>query len=395
MSVQANPGGENDSGTAGADQDATDGPRLTVAPCSTARSNSCGSKVRSSSARSWTDAFAFESVPNTVAGALHPGAVRLIVFHIVAQGSCWVAGDDGERHWAGPGDVIVIPYGDRHDIGGETPADASRCSADGHAAVERAAASSVTAAAASAPTSSAATCTPPTRCSIRRCGVFPSGVRRARSTGTGIGMDPGEHRLRARRRSADECERERHRDPAARAGAHRGAPVAPRDRAGRRSRMARRVARPGARARPRAAAPRARSDTGRSPSSRPLSAVSRSLLDERFRQVLGRSPIRYLTEWRMHLAEELLATTETGVVAVAHRVGYESEEAFSRAFKRAHGLSPSHWRAARVDTACASGTRLTGRGSRYVGLGVEVRRVQLAWPVAVRPSRRRPRPVPL
>ena len=73
-------------------------------------------------------------------------------------------------------------------------------------------------------------------------------------------------------------------------------------------------------------------------------AVSRSLLDERFRQVLGRSPIKYLTEWRMHLAEELLATTEMGVVAVAHRVGYDSEEAFSRAFKRAHGLSPSHWR---------------------------------------------------
>ena len=76
-------------------------------------------------------------------------------------------------------------------------------------------------------------------------------------------------------------------------------------------------------------------------------AVSRSLLDERFRQVLGRSPIRYLTEWRMHLAEELLATTDIGVVTVARRVGYDSEEAFSRAFKRAHGLSPSHWRAAR------------------------------------------------
>jgi AraC-like DNA-binding protein len=79
-------------------------------------------------------------------------------------------------------------------------------------------------------------------------------------------------------------------------------------------------------------------------------AVSRSLLDERFRQVLGRSPIRYLTEWPMHLAEELLDTTEIGVAVVARRVGYDSEEAFSRAFKRAHGLSPSHWRAARPDT---------------------------------------------
>jgi AraC-like DNA-binding protein len=76
-------------------------------------------------------------------------------------------------------------------------------------------------------------------------------------------------------------------------------------------------------------------------------AVSRSLLGERFRSVLGRSPIRYLAEWRMHLAEELLAATDCTVFTVSRRVGYESEEAFSRAFKRAHGLSPSHWRSAR------------------------------------------------
>lgn len=76
-------------------------------------------------------------------------------------------------------------------------------------------------------------------------------------------------------------------------------------------------------------------------------AVSRSLLDERFRQVLGRAPIRYLSEWRMHVAEDLLASTESGVATIARRVDYDSEEAFSRAFKRAHGLSPSHWRVAR------------------------------------------------
>jgi AraC-like DNA-binding protein len=76
--------------------------------------------------------------------------------------------------------------------------------------------------------------------------------------------------------------------------------------------------------------------------------VSRSLLDARFREVLGLSPIRYLTEWRMHRAAELLATSDLSVVAVARRVGYDSEEAFSRAFKRDRGLSPSHWRAARA-----------------------------------------------
>ena len=75
------------------------------------------------------------------------------------------------------------------------------------------------------------------------------------------------------------------------------------------------------------------------------SLVSRSQLDTRFREVLGRSPIRYLTEWRMHVAQDLLATTDLGVVAVAHHVGYESEEAFSRAFKRSRGSAPSVWRA--------------------------------------------------
>ena len=80
-------------------------------------------------------------------------------------------------------------------------------------------------------------------------------------------------------------------------------------------------------------------------------AVSRSVLDARFRDVLGRSPIRYLTQWRMHLAEELLATTDTAVARVARRVGYDSEEAFSRAFKREHGMAPSHWRAARSAVA--------------------------------------------
>jgi AraC-like DNA-binding protein len=76
-------------------------------------------------------------------------------------------------------------------------------------------------------------------------------------------------------------------------------------------------------------------------------AVSRSQLDARFREVLGRSPIRYLTEWRMHLAKDLLASTDLGVAAIARRVGYDADEAFSRAFKRAHGQAPSQWRESR------------------------------------------------
>src|SRR2546423_8214796 len=66
-----------------------------------------------------TEPFAFESTPLALADALHPGAERLILFHIVATGSCWVSAIDGERHWANEGDVIVLPYGDQHTIGGE------------------------------------------------------------------------------------------------------------------------------------------------------------------------------------------------------------------------------------------------------------------------------------
>jgi AraC-like DNA-binding protein len=75
-----------------------------------------------------------------------------------------------------------------------------------------------------------------------------------------------------------------------------------------------------------------------------LSLVSPTRLDERFREVLGLAPIRYLTGWRMHIAESLLHSTDLPVAVVARRVGYEAEESFGRAFKRAHDEAPSAWR---------------------------------------------------
>jgi AraC-like DNA-binding protein len=74
-------------------------------------------------------------------------------------------------------------------------------------------------------------------------------------------------------------------------------------------------------------------------------ATSKTVLVERFHQLLGRPPIRYLTEWRIGLASGMLRTTGLGVGEIASRVGYTSEEAFSRAFKRALGQAPAHWRA--------------------------------------------------
>jgi transcriptional regulator GlxA family with amidase domain len=65
-------------------------------------------------------------------------------------------------------------------------------------------------------------------------------------------------------------------------------------------------------------------------------------------QILTRLPTIVLTEvLRLHVAKDLLAPTTLGVGAVARRVRYDSEEAFSRAFKRAHGRAPAHWRADR------------------------------------------------
>jgi AraC-like DNA-binding protein len=73
-------------------------------------------------------------------------------------------------------------------------------------------------------------------------------------------------------------------------------------------------------------------------------ACSRSTLNERFGRLLGRAPMQYLSDWRLHLAAGLLRDTTLAVAAVAYRVGYESEEAFNRAFKRTMGTPPAQWR---------------------------------------------------
>lgn len=71
--------------------------------------------------------------------------------------------------------------------------------------------------------------------------------------------------------------------------------------------------------------------------------VSRSVLAERFTEMVGQPPMQYLALWRMQLASRLLA--EGGrVAAVAASAGYESEAAFSRAFKKVMGQAPAAWR---------------------------------------------------
>lgn len=89
--------------------------------------------------------------------------------------------------------------------------------------------------------------------------------------------------------------------------------------------------------------------------------VSRSALTERFARFLGQSPMAYLTDWRLELGAEVLRTSSRSVLQVASEVGYESEAAFNRAFKRKFGSPPAQYRRSvrseRTDKAVAAGGR--------------------------------------
>src|SRR5580658_9732504 len=72
--------------------------------------------------------------------------------------------------------------------------------------------------------------------------------------------------------------------------------------------------------------------------------VSRSVLAERFRHFLGEPPMAYLMRWRLQLGAEMMTSTNHSVAQIASEVGYESEAAFNRAFKREFALPPARFR---------------------------------------------------
>jgi len=287
----------------------------------------------------FTEAWAYQSpMPADIAGVLHPGAERLIFFHIVAAGGCWVQrGDD--RVWASEGDVIVLPYGEQHSVGGAEPAEV---------------------------VSILDLIDPPPWPTMP---VLCHGMGGSR-TDIVCGYLHSDHPLfNPAMRALPSVFVVRPKGLAARwirssveyaleATSSTSTPAA--------TRLPELVVTETLRLHL-ATAPAidsgwlaALSDPILAPALAKLHAapqlpwtvedlacevaVSRSVLDERFRRVLGRPPIRYLTDWRMHLAEELLTTTSQPIATVGRRVGYDSEEAFSRAFKRAHGVAPGAWR---------------------------------------------------
>lgn len=293
----------------------------------------------------FTEPWAYDSPLTEIAPLVRPGAQRLIFFHIVVAGRCWVELDDGLRVWANRGDVIVMPYGDDYAMGGEEPA-------------ER------------VPILSLVSRPPWDRIPVLShgdgghrtdlvCGYLHSGdplfdpALRALPPVFVVRLSEGpaaqwiDMSIRyALATSADSL-------PAAPPSTRLPELVlievlrihlasTPAVDSGWIAALHDPVLAP-ALAQLHAAPERKWTVAGLASTA----AVSRSVLDERFRSVLGRSPIRYLTEWRMHLADDLLASTDLGLVSIARRVGYDSEEAFGRAFKRSRGMPPGVWRDAR------------------------------------------------
>lgn len=76
--------------------------------------------------------------------------------------------------------------------------------------------------------------------------------------------------------------------------------------------------------------------------------MSRSAFADRFTRIMGETPMRYLAQQRLQLAAKRLAEPGTSIARIAFEVGYESEAAFNRAFKREFGAPPAAWRSSRT-----------------------------------------------
>jgi AraC-like DNA-binding protein len=292
-----------------------------------------------------TEKWAYQSPPAAeMASFLRPGTERIIMFHIVESGRLWVDVNGSDRHWADAGDVVVLPYGDQHRVGGSLPTEFVAIETlidpppwESLPVLRYGSGGERTDMVCGYLHSDDSLFNPQLHAFPPVFVAHPVGAAAhwvAASVEYALASSAGRHRsdplstrlpelllvevLRLHLASAPAVDH-------GWIGALRDPLLAP-------------------------ALAQLHADPQRKWTVSDLAAsaaVSRSVLDERFRHVLGRSPIRYLTDWRMHIAEDLLASTDHGVAAIAHQVGYDSEEAFSRAFKRSHRIAPSQWRSAR------------------------------------------------
>jgi AraC-like DNA-binding protein len=291
----------------------------------------------------YQEPWAYESLtgPDT-AGFLAPGNGTVAFFHLVARGRCWVEVDQ-QRHWADAGDVVVLAYGHQHRMGGTQPAEP-------------------------VPISSFIPPPPWPRMPVIRYGA--DGPRTDVVCGYLLGEDvlfdpalqvfppvfvvrPPEGPVADWVRANIEYAAQQTSIGAGTSGGvstrlpelllievlklHLAtAPTSPNGlvAALRDPMLGRALA-------------LVHAEPGRKWTVLELASavnVSRSLLDERFRCILGIAPMHYVTNWRMHRAKDLLQGTTMSVASIARQVGYDAEEAFSRAFKRECGTPPAVWR---------------------------------------------------
>jgi AraC-like DNA-binding protein len=293
----------------------------------------------------YSEAWAYESVPAADAAAvLAPGSPRVILFHVIAQGRAWIETDHSPRTYVVPGDVIVLPYGERHRMGGEAEAVCASMASlvpmppwTEMPVVRHGGGGERTEVVCGYLTCDDPLFDPGLRALPELFVVHPSGPARSWV------LASIDYALQQTSMSTDRLD----------------GPVqipqsllievlklhlasAPAAETGWLGAMHDPVLGPAL------AAIHAVPEQKWSVDSLARAAhASGTVLDERFRTALGMAPIRYLTGWRMHVAGTLLKGSDLPVVGVARRVGYDSEEAFSRAFKRHHGAAPSVWRVRR------------------------------------------------
>jgi AraC-like DNA-binding protein len=95
--------------------------------------------------------------------------------------------------------------------------------------------------------------------------------------------------------------------------------------------------------------------------------MSRSTFALKFKQTVGKSPMEYLTRWRMLLAGDRLTNSNDSISAIAQSLGYESESAFSTAFKRMMGCSPRQYGRGRDPDSPSLGAGETARSGQVEG----------------------------
>ena len=281
---------------------------------------------------------------------LAPDAERVVLFHVVASGRCWIETDGGERLWAQAGDVIVLPYNDEHRMGGSAEADGGLGGRPDRRRRPGTSMPFIQHGEGGAPTERGLRLPGVRRRAVRPADAdLPAGVRGEPARGRRAGLGHGEHRVRRRSRP-------------------RWSP------------------RTGSRQPTQcpelllvevlklhlATAPAA--DDGW------LAAINDSVLAPALAAIHGSPEQKWTVDgagqargrvgrrcstsgsggcwaWRRSgtspgggctSPRTCCASTDLGVAAVARRVGYDSEEAFSRAFKRAHDAAPSVWRVRRT-----------------------------------------------